>query len=52
MSELYEKDTYLNPNIIYLFNKFIYEYDMRNAGFNYQESSNYYQKINLMNLVE
>lgn len=34
MNKLYEKDTYLNPNILYLFNKFIYEYDMRNAGFN------------------
>lgn len=31
--ELYKKDTYLNKNILYLFNREIYEYDMEEAGF-------------------
>lgn len=31
---LYKYDTYTNDNIFYLFNKTIYEYDMKNAGYN------------------
>lgn len=34
MSELYNHDTWLNPNIIYSFSHMIYEYDMKNAGYN------------------
>ena len=33
MSELWKNDTFINQNIIYLFNKEIFEYDMRDAGF-------------------
>ena len=33
-STLYNQDLFLNDNIFYLFNKSIYEYDMKNAGFN------------------
>lgn len=32
-SNLWEKDNYINENIIYLFNNEIIEYDMREAGF-------------------
>lgn len=31
---LYVNDTFVNDNILYLFNKTIYEYDMKNAGYN------------------
>ena len=31
---LYKSDTFVNDNIFYLFNKFIYEYDMKDAGYN------------------
>lgn len=31
---LYKSDTFINDNIFYLFNRSIYEYDMKNAGFN------------------
>lgn len=31
--ELWERDLFLNDNIIYLFNNTIYEYDMKEAGF-------------------
>lgn len=30
---LYKSDTFINDNIFYLFNKTIYEYDMKEAGF-------------------
>lgn len=33
MKELWERDLYINDNIIYLFNTDIYEYDMKEAGF-------------------
>ena len=33
MSELYKRDTYKNPNISYIFNQPIIEYDMEDAGF-------------------
>ena len=33
MPNLYEKDTFLNHNIPFLFNKEITEYDMKDAGF-------------------
>lgn len=33
MTELYRKDLYVNPNIMFLFNKEIIEYDMREAGY-------------------
>lgn len=33
MSELWKEDLYINQNIIYLFNKEIFEYDMKDAGF-------------------
>ena len=33
-STLYKSDTFINDNIFYLFNKTIYEYDMKDAGFN------------------
>lgn len=33
MSELWKNDLYINQNIIYLFNKEIFEYDMKDAGF-------------------
>lgn len=32
-SKLWKNDNYLNPNIFYLFNKEIIEYDMKEAGF-------------------
>ena len=32
-SKLWEKDTFINENIFYLFNKEIIEYDMKEAGF-------------------
>ena len=32
--ELYKSDTFINDNIFYLFNKTIYEYDMKSAGYN------------------
>ena len=31
---LYKSDTFVNDNIFYLFNKTIYEFDMKNAGYN------------------
>lgn len=31
---LYKSDTFINDNIFYLFNKTIYEYDIKNAGYN------------------
>jgi hypothetical protein len=31
---LYKSDTFVNDNIFYLFNKTIYEYDMKSAGYN------------------
>lgn len=31
---LYKSDTYVNDNIFYLFNKTIYEFDMKTAGYN------------------
>ena len=31
---LYKSDTFINENIFYLFNKTIYEFDMKNAGYN------------------
>lgn len=31
---LYKSDTFINDNIFYLFNKTIYEYDMKSAGYN------------------
>ena len=31
---LYKSDTFINDNIFYLFNKMIYEYDMKDAGYN------------------
>lgn len=34
MNELWEKDSFINPNIFYLFNKEIIEYDMKRAGLN------------------
>ena len=33
MKELWEKELYVNDNIPYIFNTFIYEYDMKEAGF-------------------
>ena len=33
-NRLYESDTFINDNIFYLFNKTIYEFDMREAGYN------------------
>lgn len=33
MSQLYKRDTFLNKNIFYLFNREIMEYDMEDAGF-------------------
>lgn len=33
MTELYKRDTYKNPNISYVFNQPIIEYDMKDAGF-------------------
>lgn len=33
MTKLYKHDIYLNPNISYVFNKPIIEYDMKDAGF-------------------
>ena len=32
MSDLYKKTSWTNPNIIYLFNSTIYEYDIKSAG--------------------
>lgn len=34
MSNIYEKDTYINPNIFYTFNTDIMEYDIKRAGIN------------------
>lgn len=34
MHNLYIKDNSINDNILYLFNKSIYEFDMKNAGYN------------------
>lgn len=34
MDNLYEKSEYINPNINFVFNKPIYEYDLKDAGFN------------------
>lgn len=34
MSNLYTSDTFINKNIIYLFNTIIYEYDIKSAGIN------------------
>ena len=31
---LYKSDTFINDNIFYLFNKTIYEFDMKSAGYN------------------
>ena len=33
-NRLYESDTFINDNIFYLFNKTIYEFDMKEAGYN------------------
>lgn len=33
MTNLYKRDSFINPNIVYLFNTEIIEYDMKEAGF-------------------
>lgn len=53
MSNIYEKDTYLNPYIEYLFNHPIYEYDISDAGLNLTQrygllSSDVIEKIRAM----
>ena len=49
-SKLYEKDLFLNDNIFYFFNKSIYEYDMRNAGFNLTRAYNLLPKSKIEEL--
>ena len=34
LSDLYKKSEYINPNLYFLFNSFIIEYDLKDAGFN------------------
>ena len=40
MFNIYEKDILMNDNILYLFNKSIYEYDMKNGGYNLSKAYN------------
>lgn len=49
-SKLYEKDLFLNDNIFYFFNKSIYEYDMKNAGFNLTRAYNLLPKSKIEEL--
>ena len=44
MDNLWEKDLYINDNIMYLFNTEIFEYDMKDAGFSLSKEFNLLDK--------
>ncbi len=44
MKNLWELETYINPNIFYLFNKEIIEYDIKSAGMNISRAFNLIDK--------
>lgn len=44
MKNLWETETYINPNIFYLFNKEIIEYDIKSAGMNISRAFNLIDK--------
>ena len=44
MAELWKNDTFINPNIVYTFNKEIIEYDLKEAGFSLTKEYNLLDK--------
>jgi hypothetical protein len=48
--KLYEKDLYINPNIPFIFNTHIYEYDMKEAGFSLIKQFKLLDKDNIVKL--
>lgn len=52
MANIWEKDTFLNDNILYTFNKDIIEYDMKEAGFSLIQEFNLLPKDTITELKE
>jgi hypothetical protein len=52
MSEIWEEDTFINPNIPYIFNREIIEYDLKEAGFSITREFNLLPKNKLDKLIK